>query len=202
MAGRRLVLTAAMSWLALAGVSAFAQDNLYVRRFGAPKTRVQGGTRGAADAVAQVVLSEETALTASAQPVLYWFLSEDWSLRAEVTLREQGAEKPLLQVRLPRGAAKGLHPLSLADAGVSLVSGRIYQFEARLVPDPTLRDADRVSRGLIGMEPHAPFTAARDAAGAGFFLDAFALAGQTERAQLLTEVGLGPLARQLEATGG
>ena len=201
MIGRRSFLGMALAAAALGGRSVRAEEaRLYTKRFGAPKTRIQGGTRGGNGPVAiQVILSEETGWTASDQPVLYWFLSADTTLRIDLAVAEVGARKPLAVQRLKRGVSAGLHGFSLVEQAVRLVAGRDYVFSATLVPDPTMRTADIVSRGTLAWERHRTFNTAVEAARTGYWVDAFALADRPQQAELLDEVGLDAVASWVRA---
>jgi hypothetical protein len=190
MIGRRQML-ASFSAVMLGIGSASAADSQLLKRFGAAKTRVQGGTRsGRGKADTHVLLSEEPALSSSAQPDLYWYLSSDFGLRIEISLTPVGSRQPLLSVVMKRGAEAGIHRLSLADQGVRLEEGQDYVFAATLVPDPTVRTADSSARGTLRYQPHAAFPDALAAAAAGYWIDAFDQADRTTRAVLLDDVNL------------
>ena len=144
MIGRRQFFAAAMGFAMMDIGAAHAGEAFLVRRFGAPKTRVQGGTRsGNADTDVLVLVSEETALAAMSQPDLYWFLSEDFGLRIDLSITAVGAKKPILALTMKRGAEAGIHRLSLKDQAVGLEEGTEYVFAVNLVPDPTMRTAER-----------------------------------------------------------
>ncbi|WP_027133565.1 DUF928 domain-containing protein [Geminicoccus roseus] len=201
MIGRRQILASAL--LLLGSGAAHAADAGLLKRFGAPKTRIQGGTRSVADKPApMVLLSEETALAATAQPDLYWFLSRASGLRIDLSLTPVGAAAPVLQQVMKRGAGAGVHRLALAEQGVSLDPSTDYVFAATLVPDPTMRTADLSARGTLRYQPHAGFDDARAAAAEGYWIDAFDLADPATRALLLDEVGLSPAANWLRQPAG
>jgi hypothetical protein len=191
MLGRRQILFQALGLTVLAALPAQGADGNLLKRFGAPKTRVQGGTRsGRGKAQPEVLLSEEPALSATAQPDLFWYLSADYGLRVELSLTPVGGTEPLLHQVQKRGAAAGIHALSLKDAGVRLAEGQDHVFALTLVPDPTVRTADVSARGTLRFAPHAPFGDARAAAAAGYWVDAFAMADPALRVALLEDVDL------------
>lgn len=195
MIGRRQVLAAALGLAVMAGGTAQAAEAMLVKRFGAPKTRVQGGTRsGQADTEVLVLVSEETALSAAAQPDLYWYLSADFGLRIDVTITPVGSKQPLLSITMKKGAVAGIHRLSLMDQAVGLEEGVEYVFAVVLIPDPTMRTADKTARGTIGYQPHERFKTAQAAASAGYWVQAFSLAEPDTRIALLDEVNLKPAA--------
>jgi hypothetical protein len=200
---RRRQFFALAAGLAAMGLKvAHADEAILVRRFGAPKTRVQGGTRSSqADAEVLVLVSEETALTATAQPDLYWFLSDDFGLRIDLSITPVGSRQPVLQRSLKRGATAGIHRLSLLDEAAGLEEGVEHVFAVNLVPDPTTRTADRTARGTIKYAPHDPFRSAEAAASAGYWVQAFALAEPATRVALLDEVNLQPAADWLRKAG-
>ena len=199
---RRQILALALSALAMGSEATHAADAELLKRFGAPKTRIQGGTRSAHGlAEAEVLLSEEAARSASPQPDLYWFMSKDFSLRIDLTVIPVGSSRPLVDLVMKRGAKAGIHRLSLAEQGVRLEDGRDYVFAATLVPDPTVRAADISGRGTIRYQPHTPFADALAAAKEGYWIEAFAQADPTTRAALLDDVNLPHAAAwQREAT--
>jgi hypothetical protein len=118
---------------------------------GAPVARVGGGTRGVGDDLpyVSVVTPEHTGYTSSAQPVLYWYLSEPVDTRFEFALINDNEIEPIMEIATERQMQEGLNYLDLAEHGVSLKPGIIYQWSVALVVQPEKRSSDIVSSGTI-----------------------------------------------------
>ncbi|MDX1698679.1 MAG: DUF928 domain-containing protein [Thiohalobacterales bacterium] len=186
---------------------------------GAPVARVGGGTRGIDDELpyVSVVTPEHTGYTSSAQPVLYWYLSEPVDTRFEFALINDNEIEPIMEIATERQMQEGLNYLDLAEHGVSLKPGIIYQWSVALVGQPEKRSSDIVSSGtieLVELSAEQPAAlAGADAEGAvtifareGYWYDAFtglsrlidaspANAGlRAQRTALLRQVGLDEVA--------
>lgn len=99
---------------------------------GRPDIRTtQGGTRGNADNALPVVTlltpDQQYILTADSQPVLYWHLSSASQNPVVVTLTAE-EDEPLLEYVISEASDAGLHSLRLAEQGVSLSSGKSYEW--------------------------------------------------------------------------
>ena len=118
---------------------------------GAPVARVGGGTRGIGDDLpfVSVVTPEHTGYTSSSQPVLYWYLSEPVDTRFEFALINDNEIEPVMEIASERQMQKGLNFLDLAEHGISLKPGVIYQWSVALVGQPEKRSSDIVSSGTI-----------------------------------------------------
>jgi hypothetical protein len=118
---------------------------------GAPVARVGGGTRGVGDGLpyVSVVTPEQTGYTSSSQPVLYWYLSEAVDTRFEFALINDDEIEPILEIANERQMKKGLNFLDMAEHGVSLIPGVIYQWSVALVGQQEKRSSDIVSGGTI-----------------------------------------------------
>jgi hypothetical protein len=112
---------------------------------------VGGGTRGIGDELpyVSVLTPEETGYTSSPQPVLYWYLSEPVDTRFEFALINDNEIEPILEIASEREMYEGLNFLDLAEHGVSLKPGVIYQWSVALVEQPEKRSSDIVSSGTI-----------------------------------------------------
>jgi len=117
---------------------------------GAPETRVTGGTRGEACGFVTVLAPEQTGLTVSEQPTLYWYLGQPTVCPVEVTLIDERSVEPLLEVNLGPTAEAGIHALDLADHKVRLESDEEYRWSVALVTNPEERSSDVVASGTIG----------------------------------------------------
>ena len=122
---------------------------------GAPRTRVGGGTRGAGDnlPVLSVLAPDHTGLTTTAQPTLYWYLSRPTAVHLEVSLITDDKIEPILEINQSAPQTAGIHSLSLADKGISLEPGVMYQWSVALVPDPQQRSRDIMASGTIQRVP-------------------------------------------------
>ncbi len=120
---------------------------------GAPSRRVGGGTRGVGDAppFLAVLAPESAALTLSAQPTLYWALSEVVTQPIEVMLVETNpstveAMKPLLEKKLDV-TQPGIHKISLSEQGVTLKQGVEYEWFVSLLGQQ--RHQDVLTSGVL-----------------------------------------------------
>lgn len=154
---------------------------------GAPVARVGGGTRGVGDDLpyVSVVTPEDTGYTSTPQPVLYWYLSEPVDTRFEFALINDDEIEPILEIATEREMQKGLNFLDMAEQGVSLKPGVIYQWSVALVGQQEKRSSDIVSSGTIELvelndEQRAALAQADSAesvvifAREGYWYDAFA----------------------------
>ena len=182
---------------------------------GAPGGREGAGTRGLRESVTLAVLAPQnhTGLTAQAQPVLYWYLSQETRQPVEVVLTDQQSIKPLLTIRLPPPLQAGMQRVRLADHNIQLVPGVLYRWTVSLVRDAAQRSYDVTTAGTIErMEPPSELrrqltqantmTAARLYATEGFWYDTIAALSELidtrpqdttlrlQRATVLTQEGL------------
>ncbi len=137
---------------------------------GALGGRIGGSTRGTDDDVpmVSVLAPDHTGLTATEQPVLYWYISnpiETYSL--SVSLLNDMDDDPTLQVNFDGGIEPGLHALNLADHNVRLSPDVEYEWSVSLMVDPENRSKDVFSRGLIMyVDPSSTTQAAAQSEGA------------------------------------
>jgi hypothetical protein len=154
---------------------------------GKPRRRIGGGRRGPLqDLPALYALApEHVGQTLSVQPVLCWYLSMDAPAGSviELTLIDEDAIDPLLDVSLPSAHTAGIHCAELSDYGAALERGREYEWSVALVVDPERRSLDVIATGWIervdapvalvyGLERARPDDAAALYAGAGLWYDA------------------------------
>jgi hypothetical protein len=120
---------------------------------GKPRRRIGGGRRGAGDPLPEVfaLVPDHVALTSSEQPSLFWYISDASGVDAvfELTVIHEGAIDPVVDVRLPAPAAKGVQCVDLGAHGVRLRAGEEYQWSLALVVDPEQRSRDLVATGWI-----------------------------------------------------
>lgn len=177
--------------------------------------RIGGGTRGTGEQTVtmSVLAPEHPGLTVSAQPRLYWYLSDTVNVPAELTVVDKRRTDPLLELAIAAPIQAGIHTLDLGRQGARLEPGVRYEWFVALVVDAEQRSHDIVAGGEI--EFVAPETdlerkvanAGEDGgagvyAGAGIWYDAIDavsmlvkrspadLAHREHRAALLEQVGL------------
>ncbi len=177
--------------------------------------RIGGGTRGTGEqsVTMSVLAPEHPGLTVSAQPRLYWYLSDTVNIPAELTVVDKRRTDPLLELTIAAPIQAGIHTLDLGRQGVRLEPGVRYEWFVALVVDGEQRSNDIVAGGEIEfVAPEADLerkvaNAGEDGgagvyAGAGIWYDAIdALsmlverspaesAHREHRAALLEQVGL------------
>ena len=121
-------------------------------RGSASSGRVGGGTRGTADGPSvtlEVLVPDHTGLTVSAQPTLYWFVSQRIETDAELTIVDDTSVDPLLELKLTPPIEPGIHALSLQEHGVQLEPNVPYQWFVAVVVDPSQRSFDVIAGGEI-----------------------------------------------------
>ncbi len=118
---------------------------------GAPGGRVRGGTRGYSDKLTflSVLAPDHMGRTVQEQPSLYWFISELASDPIELTVIEDLAIKPLLEIRLVSPKKPGIQCIRLADHGLRLQQNVPYRWFVALVLDPDRRSKDILGGGFI-----------------------------------------------------
>ena len=128
-------------------------------RMGRAWQTIGGATRSATDPLPEIAVlapNDHTGLTRDDQPTLYWFISAQTTVPIEFTLiDEEGDEpEPLIESRLPRPIAAGLHQIRLVDYGVRLTKGVEYTWSIALVPDPEHPSKDVVAQaGIARVDP-------------------------------------------------
>ena len=127
---------------------------------GAPGGRVGGGSRGAGAVSVTALVPDGRALTSLEQPSLSWYLSSTTPAPVEVTVSDDRAVKPLLEVRLPQPVQPGVQRIRLADYGVKLEPGIQYKWFVTVVVDPARRSRDVLAGGTIErVEPSSELSA-------------------------------------------
>ena len=163
---------------------------------GAPPTRTLAATRGLGSApLVQVLAPEQTGLTQAAQPTLFWYLAGPATARVEITLIDEQAVDPLLELDFGAVKTPGIHAVDLAAYDVRLEPGRLYQWSIAQVVDPRQRSADVVtSATLQRREAGAELVKALAAAGPAERLAALARHGYWYdlQAELEAQIGAQP----------
>lgn len=119
---------------------------------GAPAGRVGGGTRSGSTRdmfVLSALVPEDSGLTMSEQPSLYWFISTPTTLPVEVAISDPRATQPVLETRLPSPVQSGVHRIKLTDLGVRLAPGVAYRWSITVISDPNRRARDILAGGVI-----------------------------------------------------
>jgi hypothetical protein len=181
---------------------------------GAPGGRVGGASRGAiksAGALPNIELIaplDHTGDTASATPVLYFYVSQPVSLPMQLTISQPLVARPLLEATVASPPARGLYALRLADYHIQLEPGAAYTWSVSAIVDPRAWSRNVVASATIervaqnvnvagALNAASPARRVQLLAGAGLWYDAVAAAADAENLdhhaaldQLLTEVGL------------
>ena len=121
-------------------------------RGSASSGRIGGGTRGAADGPSvtlEVLAPDHAGLTVSAQPTLYWFVSQRIETDAKLTIVDDTSVDPLLELKLTPPIEPGIHALSLEEHGIQLAPNVPYQWFVAVVVDPSQRSYDVIAGGEI-----------------------------------------------------
>ena len=120
--------------------------------------RIGGGTRGTGEQIItlSVIAPEHPGLTVSAQPRLYWYLSEDVNVPAELTVVDRASNDPLLELVIAPPIEAGIHALDLSRHGVRLVAGVRYEWFVALIADAGQRSNDIVAGGEIELVRATP----------------------------------------------
>jgi len=118
---------------------------------GAPAGRLSGGTRGADGKmpIFAFLAPRHTGLTLSEQPTLYWFSSESTKCPVDLTILMGKEVKSILQIRIADEIRAGFHPIHLADHGIRLQTGVVYQCFISMVTDPKHPSKDIISGGAV-----------------------------------------------------
>jgi hypothetical protein len=148
---------------------------------GAPKVRVDGGTRGDNDNLPtlSVLAPDHVALTTQEQPTLYWYQSKPARLRFELTLLEENKNKPVLVVKIDSSDKSGIQSLKLSEHQLKLVTGVEYEWAVALVADPENRSKDIICSSVIKRVEPSPALASK-----------LAKAGKPELAAIYAEEGI------------
>lgn len=188
---------------------------------GSPVGRVAGGTRGILDeypSILCVITPDHTALTVRDQPQFYWFLGTLTTYPIELTIIEDQAVYPILEVRIRLPVQPGIQTVRLSDYGIHLQQGLIYKWFIALLPDPNRRSKDilawgavkyiKISDALNDRLSHFDKSIASNIyAAAGIWYDAFAeisdlietstddLKSRQKRDALLEQIGLPEIAK-------
>ncbi len=121
-------------------------------RGSASSGRIGGGTRGTNEGPSvtlEVLAPDHAGLTVSAQPTLYWFVSQRIESDAELTIVDDSSIDPLLELKLTPPIGPGIHAISLKEHGVQLATGVDYQWFVAVVVDPSQRSYDVIAGGEI-----------------------------------------------------
>jgi Domain of Unknown Function (DUF928) len=99
--------------------------------------------------VLSALVPDDSGLTMSEQPALYWFISNATTLPVEVAISDPRATQPVLETRLPSPVQPGVHRIKLADHGVRLAPGVAYRWSVSVISDVNRRSRDILAGGVI-----------------------------------------------------
>jgi len=189
--------------------------------------RVHPMVRASGQALPEILAlaPEHVGATANPSPTLYWFLSGPSPVPVEISISDEIAFDPLLEIQIPAPIEAGIHALSLAKRGVQLQLDRRYAWFVTLVPRADQRDADVISGAAIRRIPLGkerasrlgatpPAERAHAQAALGYWYDAFETLSrwsntgtapprlERQRGALLEQVGLDTAARAISGSPG
>ena len=121
---------------------------------GAPRGRIGGGSRGIGDDLYTlfVMAPDHVGQTSRNQPGLFWYLSKTSDYPIELTVIENTATAPSVEIRLPPPIRGGVHLFDLKDYNVRLEKGVEYRWFVSIVPDPKHRSRDVLACGAIELD--------------------------------------------------
>jgi Domain of Unknown Function (DUF928) len=181
---------------------------------GAPGGRVGGASRGTyrpavpPPTIEVLAPKDQTGLSASPTPTLYFFVSGPVSWPTQLTISAPNQVVPVIEVNIPAPRAAGVYGIDVAEYHVRLQPGIVYTWSVSAILDPAARSRDIAASAslLLGRPDPAVENAVRIAsparraalyAQAGFWYDAVAAAaasGPFDRDAaldaLMNEVGL------------
>ena len=147
-----LCVAAAFAFSAPSGAQGTAEAPVYkLPSRGAPASRIGGATRGPTQntPTVSVFAPDHTGLTVNPQPTLYWYLSKNAPVHIELTLLDDAGVKPLIERVVKTPMERGIHAISLKEAGVTLKPDVEYRWHVALVFDPKMRSSDVTSSGTV-----------------------------------------------------
>jgi hypothetical protein len=148
---------------------------------GTPESRVGGGTRSITDILKQIepqtteqiklLASNQTGLSSSAAPTLYWYTASVPSQPLEITVQSINEVKPLLKKNIGIIRAAGIQTIRLADYGVKLEKGKNYTWSVS-PPINNSAQAAFASASIRHETPKEPLTDLKQMTAAGYWYDA------------------------------
>jgi uncharacterized protein DUF928 len=133
---------------------------------GAPGGRVGGASRSAVRVAAPLptvdVLAPDghTGLTTSANPTLYFCVSQPIAWPTQFTITTPGQARPLLEVDIPAPRQPGVYPVRTADYPVRLDPGILYTWSVSVILNPKARSRDIVASATLLRIPAEPMVQA------------------------------------------
>ena len=190
--------------------------------FDAPEVTQSGGVRSASQGGLpdlMVLAPPKLARTLSRQPTLYWYLSGPTNAPVRLTVLDLDATtgEPLLEVGLGPVSAGGVQASPLAEHGVNLEEGGLYEWSVALEVDPQAYSEEPVAKTILtvaevdpallaGIEQEPSLARAEELAQAGYWYDLIDLLSREIesgrdpdtwrelRTELLDQVGLDAVA--------
>lgn len=118
---------------------------------GAPKRRVDAGTRGGQESgmALYVLAPDHVGWTVREQPALFWYVSRPVGIKLEFTLIDNLQAAPLVEAPLAQDSSSPLQRIDLARFNARLALNVDYQWSVAAVPDAVNRSKDIVASGAI-----------------------------------------------------
>jgi hypothetical protein len=159
---------------------------------GTPESRVGGGTRSITDILKQIepqtteqiklLASNQTGLSSSATPTLYWYASSVSPQAFEITVQSINEDKPLLKKNIGSIKAAGIQTIRLANYGVKLENGKNYTWSVS--PINNSAQAAVASASIRHETPKEPLTDLTQMNAAGYWYDAVTKLVESKSPQL------------------
>ena len=129
---------------------------------GAPGGRVGGASRGAVRVAAPLPAIDllapdgHTGLTTSANPTLYFFVSQAIAWPTQFTIIAPNQPRPLVEVDIPAPRQPGVYSIRTADYPVRLDPGILYTWSVSVILNPKARSHDIVASATLLRIPAEP----------------------------------------------
>ena len=95
-------------------------------------------------------------MTASAQPTLYYIVSEPIAQPMRLVISARGQVRPLADKRIPKARRAGLQALPLRQLGLQLAPEVLYVWSVEVTLDPQSPSNDVVASALLLYRPRDP----------------------------------------------
>jgi hypothetical protein len=124
-------------------------------RRGAPGGRVGGATRGTIKVTVPLpnidllAPDEHTGLTTSANPTLFFFVSQPVLWPMQFTISTASQPRPILEVNIPPPRQPGVYPINIAEYPIRLEPGVLYTWSVSVILNPKARSRDIVATASL-----------------------------------------------------
>jgi Domain of Unknown Function (DUF928) len=152
---------------------------------GAPGGRVGGASRGTVKVTVPLPTIDllapdgHTGLTTSANPTLYFFVSQPVLWPTQFTISTARQPRPILEVNIPSPRRPGVYPIHTAEYPVRLEPGVLYTWSVSIILNAKARSRDIVATASLLRSSAEPVAEA-----------ALRAAPANHRAALLAQAGL------------